>query len=111
MIALHAEYRRQGDALTSIGLDGAMFDIELPKAKPAPDFVNDKARINHVVDNYLIDKAGGCTRLVLLLQIADLSCGGGKAGSNVGEEGKDGGSDDKSNQSNDAQLQGSKGSC
>jgi hypothetical protein len=27
LIALHAEYRRAGDALTSIGLNGAMFDI------------------------------------------------------------------------------------
>ncbi len=58
LIALHAEYRRAGDALTSISLIGAMFDIELPKVQPAPVFVNDEARINHIVENHF-DKQGG----------------------------------------------------
>jgi hypothetical protein len=49
LIALYKECRRAGGALRSIGLNGAMFDIELPKAKPAPFFINDEARINHIV--------------------------------------------------------------
>jgi hypothetical protein len=36
-----------------------MFNIKLPKAKPAPIFVNEEARINHIVDICLINKVGG----------------------------------------------------
>jgi hypothetical protein len=67
LIALHAEYRRAGDALTSIGLNGAMFDIKLKKAKPATVFINDKARINHIIDNHLINKAGGLYKTGLIV--------------------------------------------
>ena len=41
--ALHEEYKRGGEALMGISLNGAMFDIELPKIKPNPVFVDDKA--------------------------------------------------------------------
>jgi hypothetical protein len=41
--ALHEEYKRVGEALMGISLNGAMFDIELPKIKPNPVFVDDKA--------------------------------------------------------------------
>jgi hypothetical protein len=65
--ALHAEYKRAGDALMGIGLNGAMLDIELPKAKPAPVFVNDETRINHIIGNHLINKTGDLYKTGLIV--------------------------------------------
>jgi hypothetical protein len=45
--------------LMGIGLNGAMFDIEFPKVKVAPVFVDDEEKIKHIVENCLINKAGG----------------------------------------------------
>jgi hypothetical protein len=44
-----------------------MFNIELLMAKPAPVFVNDKDRINHNVDNCLINKVGGFYKTGLIV--------------------------------------------
>jgi hypothetical protein len=90
-----------------------MFNIELPKAKPAPIFVNDKARIKHIVDNCLIIKAGGLQNIGLIVANCRVVVEAAKceAGSNVGEDGNSGGCDEESNQSNEAQLQGLKSSC
>jgi hypothetical protein len=50
-----------------IGLNCVMFDIELPKVKPAPIFINDKARINYIVENCLINKMGGLDKTGLIV--------------------------------------------
>jgi hypothetical protein len=44
-----------------------MFDIELPKIKPAPIFVNDKAKINHIIENHLINNVGGLYKTGLIV--------------------------------------------
>jgi hypothetical protein len=51
--------------MVGIGLNGANFNIELPKVRPDSVFVDNKIRINHIVQNSLINKAGVRIRLVL----------------------------------------------
>ena len=67
MSALHESYKKAGYALTDIGLNGAMLDIELPKVKVAPVFVDDEEKIKHIVENRLINKAGGLYKTGLIV--------------------------------------------
>ena len=51
----------------AIGLNGAMFDIELPKVMVAPIFVDDEEKIKHIVENHLINKVGGLYKTGLIV--------------------------------------------
>ena len=64
LAALNKEYKIAAKTLTRMGYNGTMLDCELPKVKKKPVFRDEEARIQHIVDNKLLNKAGGCTRLV-----------------------------------------------
>jgi hypothetical protein len=59
MTALHKENGQVAMALMEIGLNGNMFDLELPKVKADAIIANDDEKIKHSIDNHLITKAGG----------------------------------------------------
>jgi hypothetical protein len=61
MTALHKEYRKTARVLTGMGFNGDMLDVKLLKVKAAAAFKNNEAKIQYLVENCLINKAGGCT--------------------------------------------------
>jgi hypothetical protein len=56
---LHADYRKLAERLTKMGFNGAMFDIELPVISKDVIPEGNEANIQHIIDNRLINKAGG----------------------------------------------------
>jgi len=59
MDLLHADYRKSAETLTEMGFNGAMFDIELPGVSKDIIPEGNKAKIQHIIDNRLINKVGG----------------------------------------------------
>ncbi len=46
-------------SLTAMGFNGELLDCKLPKVKIKPVFCNEEAQIQHIIDNKLLNKAGG----------------------------------------------------
>jgi hypothetical protein len=65
--ALNNKYKIASKTLTAMGFNGAMLDCELPKVKKKPVFHDDKAQIQHIVDNKLLNKAGGLYKTGLIV--------------------------------------------
>jgi hypothetical protein len=59
MTALNMEYRKTARVLTGMGFNGAMLDVKLQKVKAAAAFEDNEAKIQYLVENCLINKAGG----------------------------------------------------
>ncbi len=59
MTALHKEYRKTVRVLSGMGFNGGMLDVKLLKVKAAAAFEDKEAKIQYLVENCLIDKAGG----------------------------------------------------
>jgi hypothetical protein len=59
MKALNMEYRKTARVLTGMGFNGAMLDVKLQKVKAAAAFEDNEAKIQYLVENRLINKAGG----------------------------------------------------
>jgi hypothetical protein len=70
MKALNTEYRKTARVLSGMGFNGGVMDVELPKVKAAAAFENNEEKIDYLVENRLINKAGGLTRRGRLLLIA-----------------------------------------
>ena len=66
---LHADYCKSGETLREMGFNGAMFGIEPPVVSKDVIPEGKEAKIQHIIDNWLINKAGGCAKLVSLLQM------------------------------------------
>jgi len=49
------------------GYNGTMLDFELPKVKKKPVFRDEETRIQHIVDNKLLNKAGGLYKTGLIV--------------------------------------------
>ncbi len=60
MKALNTEYRKTARELLGMGFNGGVMDVKLPKVKAAVVFEdNEEEKINYLVENRLINKAGG----------------------------------------------------
>jgi hypothetical protein len=67
LAALDKEYKIVSKTLTAMGFNGAMLDCELSKVKKKPVFCDDEAQIQHIVDNKLLNKAGGLYKTGLIV--------------------------------------------
>jgi len=67
MKALNKEYRKTAKVLTGMGFNGGVMDVKLPKVKKAGVFEDNKARIQYLVDNRCMNKAGGLFKTGLLV--------------------------------------------
>jgi hypothetical protein len=67
LAALDKEYKIAAKTLTGMGYNGTMLDCELPKVKKKPVFRDEEARIQHIVDNKLLNKAGGLYKTGLIV--------------------------------------------
>jgi len=59
MKALNTEYRKTARVLSGMGFNGGVMDVKLPKVKAAAAFENNEEKIDYLVENRLINKAGG----------------------------------------------------
>ncbi len=79
LAALDKEYKIAAKTLTGMGYNGTMLDCELPKVKKKPIFCNEEAWIQHIIDNNLMNKAGGLFKTGLISDCCKLqSCCGGR---------------------------------
>ena len=79
LAALDKEYKIAAKTLTGMGYNGTMLDCELPKVKKKPNFCNEEAWIQHIIDNNLMNKAGGLFKTGLISDCCKLqSCCGGR---------------------------------
>ena len=67
LAALDKEHKIAAKTLTGMGYNGTMLDCELPKVKKKPVFHDEEARIQHIVDNKLLNKAGGLYKTGLIV--------------------------------------------
>ena len=67
MKALSVEYRKTARVLTGMGFNGAVLDVKLPKAKKAVVYEDNEARIQHMIDNRCMNKAGGLFKTGLIV--------------------------------------------
>ena len=67
MKALSVEYRKTARVLTGMGFNGAVLDVKLPKAKKAMVYEDNEARIQHMIDNRCMNKAGGLFKTGLIV--------------------------------------------
>jgi hypothetical protein len=68
MAALDKEYKIAAKTMTGMGYNGTMLICELPKVKKKPVFCDEEARIQHIVDNKLLNKAGGLYKTGLIVE-------------------------------------------
>jgi len=66
---LNADYRKSVEALTEMGFNGVIFDIEPPVVSKDIIPEGNDAKIQHIIDNRLINKAGGLYKLASSLQM------------------------------------------
>ena len=69
---LCADYQRQAGILTMLGYDGAMLDLKIPMDADDSITGDDKAKINALLANNSVNRAGGCSRLEKLWQMGVL---------------------------------------
>jgi hypothetical protein len=67
LAALNKEYIISATTLTAMGFNGELLDCELPKVKKQPVFRDEEAQIQHIVDNKLLNKAGGLYKTGLIV--------------------------------------------
>ncbi len=90
LAALDKEYKIAAKTLTGMGYNGTMLGCELPKVKKKPVFCNEEAQIQHIVDNKLLNKAGGVVQDWSDRCKLQSCCGGGEENGRAQKEGKDG---------------------
>ncbi len=83
---LHTDYRKLAETLMAMGLNGAMFDIELPVVSKDIIPEGNKAKI-HNINNRPINKAGDCKNWLRHCKCTS-GTGSSKADCSVGCEGK-----------------------
>jgi len=66
---LRADYRKSAETLPEMGFNGAMFDIEPPVVSRDVIPEGNEAKIQHIIDNRLINKAGGLYKLASSLKM------------------------------------------
>jgi hypothetical protein len=69
---LRADYRKSAETLTEMGFNGAMFDIEPPVVSKDVIPEGNEAKIQHIIDNRLINKAGGLYKTGLIIANAQV---------------------------------------
>jgi hypothetical protein len=69
---LHADYRKSAERLTKMGFNEAMFDIELPVVSKDVIPEGNEAKIQHIIDNRLINKAVGLYKTGLIIANAQV---------------------------------------
>jgi hypothetical protein len=67
LAALDKEYKISAKSLTPMGFNGELLDCKLPKIKKKPVFCNEEAQIQHIIDNKLLNKAGGLYKTGLII--------------------------------------------
>jgi hypothetical protein len=90
MKALNTEYRKTARVLSGMGFNGGVMDVKLPKVKAAAVFEDNEEKINYLVENRLINKAGGLYKTGTIVANCSVVLEGGKASGGVREEGKGG---------------------
>ena len=69
---LHADYCKSGETLREMGFNGAMFGIEPPVVSKDVIPEGKEAKIQHIIDNWLINKAGGLCKTGLIIANAQV---------------------------------------
>jgi hypothetical protein len=69
---LHADYRKSVEALTEMGFNGVIFDIEPPVVSKDIIPEGNEAKIQHIIDNRLINKAQGLYKTGLIIANAQV---------------------------------------
>jgi hypothetical protein len=67
LAALDKEYKNSAKSLTAMGFNGELLDCKLPKVKKKPVFCDEEAQIQHIIDNKLLNKAGGFYKTGLIV--------------------------------------------
>jgi hypothetical protein len=55
-----------------MGFNGAMMDVKLPKVKKAMAFEDNEAKIQHLMENRCMNKAGGLFKTGLIVANCDV---------------------------------------
>ena len=69
---LHADYHKSAERLTKMGFNGAMFDTEPPVVSKDIILEGNEAKIQHLINNRLINKAQGLYKTGLIIANAQV---------------------------------------
>ena len=72
MKELHKEYKKTARVLTGMGYNGGMMNVKLPKVTKATVFENNKGKIQHLMENHCMNKAGGLFKTGLIMANCDV---------------------------------------
>ena len=72
MKELHKEYKKMARVLAGMGFNGGTMDVKLPKVKKMMVFKDNKAKIQHLMENCCMNKAGGLFKTGLIVTNCDV---------------------------------------